>query len=321
MPRVVEGSSKSKAAVSRQAQLRREFISEGSAAVDPARADVEPEPEPEPQPEVKVDPEPEVSAASDNSVPRPHPVGEQSHKEHHQPVVDGAPPAAAPTPRSRQPLPASAISDAQRGAGLIGRLRAVQHRPGSARSALGDSVVVERPMTDTIERDRGDVGDSSVAETLERARIHGIEVLHGYRFDPHMTIDHLVLGTNGIWVVKNGPAIETPIGRMDLGDWFTSDPRLFVGEEDRSDLLEEARLNAEAVRNTLSATRNADIPIRPAVCFPETPPGSATEPFTVGGVLVTWRNRVTEMMLEPVLIDQGTRHELVEFLLAVRYRS
>jgi hypothetical protein len=308
-PRVLDSSVRPKRVTSNAPLGPREFLADGSAAVAPART-------------VQAGESTGTDAGGDRRRPRlvnPPPAPPASLPTPIPGVtpaaVDGRPPQLGGDPSGDdgpEPHVASAV-------GLIGRLRAVQASSASARPVIGDSVVIERPSLDTDWRDRGDVADDPVSETLEQARIHGIEILHGYRFDQHTVLDHVVLGTNGIWVVRAGPLVEESLDRRDVGDWFTSDPRLFVGEVDRSDLVDEARLQADAVRSTLAATRNADIPIRPAVCFPQPPPGPSTEPFTVAGVLITWRNRVIEPMLEPVLIDRSTRQELVDFLLAVRY--
>lgn len=200
----------------------------------------------------------------------------------------------------------------QSAADLIGRLRAVQRttvRPAPRRGPL----VVERPEAVA---DRGEIDDTRVTQTLEAARIHGVEVLHHRPVAADREIDHLVIAVNGIWTVVEQEKLTGPLDKRDLGDWFTADARLFIGDEDRTDLIESARAQAEAVRLVLADGPFATVPVRPVVCFGTVPPGWVREPFVVGGVSVTWRNHLVEPMLDPVLLDRDARHQLIELLVA-----
>lgn len=251
-----------------------------------------------------------------------------------------APPVVpAPGPATRPPL-ATRTPDrhVQSAVGLIGRLRAVQDQANAAaaqppapapatppapaptrapaparRAAPAES---PGPLGTGRSRDRGPVDDRVVGRTLEAARVHGIEVLHGRPLTDGTTVDHTVVGVNGIWVVRVGPELTDRLDKRDLGDWFTSDPRLFVGDVDRSDLIEDVRHQADLLRTWLATTALADVPIRPAVAFATAPPGPPLDPFTVAGVAVTWRHRLVEPMLDPVLLDRASREDIVDFLLA-----
>jgi len=195
----------------------------------------------------------------------------------------------------------------QSAADLISRLRSVTARTlptGHHR----DPLLVERP--DALV-ERGPIDDSPVTRVLEAARIHGLEVLHGIELDGVDRIDHLIVAVNGIWVVQEERTLTGLLDKRDLGDWFTADARLYIGEHDRTDLVVETRDRAEALRRFLAPTPHFEVPSRPVVCFGDVAPGWVTEPFVLGGVSVTWRTHLVEPMLDPVLLDRDTRSELV----------
>ena len=61
----------------------------------------------------------------------------------------------------------------------------------------------EEPEPAETELDRGDMGEGRVGQTLEAARIHGLEVLHGFDVASGVQpIDHLVIAVNGLWVIR-----------------------------------------------------------------------------------------------------------------------
>lgn len=198
----------------------------------------------------------------------------------------------------------------QSATGLIGRLRTATHEP--LHTGHGESLVVERPEAGI---DRGPIGDDRVTRTLEAARIHGVEVFHR-RTITGVAVDHLVVAVTGIWVVVGIESLTGRLSKRDLGDWFNADARLFIGEDDRTNLLVSAREQAEAVRVMLSEAGTPTVPVRPVVCFGNVPPAWVCDPFVVGEVSVTWRNHLVEPMLDPVMIGRQERDELVRVVVA-----
>lgn len=197
----------------------------------------------------------------------------------------------------------------QSAADLISRLRSASSMPTRR---FGDDLLVERPDPSV---NRGPVDDSPVTAALEAARIHGLEVIH--RIDVGGgPIDHLVVAVNGVWAVTEERELTGLLAKRDLGDWFTADARLYVGEDDRTDLVASARDRAAAVRQLLSTTAYATVPVRPVVCFGDVAPGWVSDPFVVGAVSVTWRAHLVEPMLDPVLLDGDRRTDLVSLLAA-----
>ncbi|MCB0978552.1 MAG: NERD domain-containing protein [Acidimicrobiales bacterium] len=276
------------------AALRR-FPSEGATAKEPATDDLGEDKPTEVAAKLpplrRADPLPKVDGEDDSTANEAHP---------RDTTVDGAADhkGAGPEPQY-----------VQSAAELIGRLRSV--RNSTVRSDRRVPLVVERPEQSV---DRGVIDDTRVTQTLEAARIHGVEVLHHRGLGVGVEIEHLVVAVNGVWVVVEQETLTGPLEKRDLGDWFTADARLFVGEQDRTDLVVEARTQADAVRTVLAETVFSTVPVRPVVCFGNVPPAWVRDPFVVGGVSVTWRNHLVEPMLDPVLIDRDGRHRLVELL-------
>ncbi len=167
--------------------------------------------------------------------------------------------------------------------------------------------------------DRGDMGEGRVGQTLEGGRVHGLEVVHGLRLEPHLhPIGHLVVAVNGLWVVDAVEVLTGKLERRDEGDWFTADPRLHIGGADHTELVASVREKVEAVNRLLARTDFTDVPVRGVLCFGSVQPGWITEPFVLDGVAVTWRRKLVEPMLDPVLIDQNSRSALLNLLVAAR---
>jgi len=165
--------------------------------------------------------------------------------------------------------------------------------------------------------DRGDVGEGRVGQALEEARASGLEVIHGVLTEPGLApIDHLVIAVNGVWVVDAVDQLTGKLERRDEGDWFTADPRLHIGGEDHTPLIAAVRDKVDAVARLLARSDFTDIPVRGVVCFGSVQPGWITEPFVLDGVAVTWRRKLVEPLLDPILIDQPSRNALLQQIVA-----
>jgi hypothetical protein len=200
-------------------------------------------------------------------------------------------------------------------ADLMGRIRTIDATEVGHRHGRSGVVLVERPQAPPAELDRGDMGEGRVGQTLEGARIHGLEVLHGVDLAAGVApVDHLVVAVNGLWIVHAVDVLRGPLERRDLGDWFTADPRLHIAGEDRSDLVATVADQVAAAVGLLAPTRHADLPVRGVVCFGSAPAGWVDAPFAIDDVWVTWRNHLVEPMLEPVLIDPAGRDEVTTLL-------
>lgn len=258
-------------------------------------------------------------------------VANEAEEEFEDQGNDPAEPARAPTGLHHESPPETAIGPAAvtpTGAGVVTRLRLRTPSRRTGNSGLPEEFSFDRVMDQRPDHqpdvacvssvDRGDPGEERVGQTLEAARIHGLEVLHQPTMPVREAIDHLAVCTNGIWVVKAVAALTGRLERRDGGDWFTADPRLHIGGDDRSHLVAVVRRQVEAVSAVASDAGFSDIPVRGVLCFGSVNPEWVTDPFVIDGISVTWRARLIDPMLGPALIDTRTRASLVQTLASVR---
>jgi len=112
----------------------------------------------------------------------------------------------------------------------------------------------------------GAVGEERLAEAL--SSVEGLEVLHDRRVPGTKgNIDHIAIGPAGVFVI-DAKFWEGTIQIRDVGGWFRTDRRLYVGRRDRSDSARKMGWQVEAVSTALT---RADIepipPVTPVLCF------------------------------------------------------
>lgn len=235
---------------------------------------------------------PEVTGSSPPEAPQVAPPTDPSPPV--APLTGSAPPVAPPPAGAAAPAPSPPVAPA----------------PTPVASPTLDPEM-------TLPLDRGDAGEGRVGQVLEAARIHGLEVLHGLRISPALApLDHLVVSANGVWVVHAVAVLEGRLERRDVGDWFNADPRLYVADVDRSSLVALVRSQVEAVSNVVVQSSFSDIPIRGVLSFGSVQPAWVHEPFVIDGISVTWRSRMVEPLLDPVLIGVQSRTALLHALAA-----
>lgn len=86
----------------------------------------------------------------------------------------------------------------------------------------------------------------------------------------------------------------------DVGGWFRTDRRLFVGGQDRTSLLDGVRRQVDHVRSALADGPWAAVPVRGALCFVDTEIGLFAKPFHLDDVLVSWPRRLIPAMADVV---------------------
>jgi hypothetical protein len=113
---------------------------------------------------------------------------------------------------------------------------------------------------------RGAKGEQEVAEAL--AELVGVRVLNDRRVPgTRGNIDHIVVAPAGVFVV-DAKRYEGTIRIRDVGGFFKSDERLYVGRRDCSKLAENMVWQVEAVERVLrSVGANPMPPITPVLCF------------------------------------------------------
>ena len=127
-------------------------------------------------------------------------------------------------------------------------------------------------------------GAQEVATRLDGIASESVHVLHHRRVSgERSSIDHLVVASSGIYVVTS-IVYAGRVERRDKGSLRHVDLRLYIGNRDRSHLLDGAARLGTAVRRTVGLS----VPVHPVLCFVGSDWGVLSRPFHVDGVLVTW---------------------------------
>lgn len=124
----------------------------------------------------------------------------------------------------------------------------------------------------------------AIGRVLMAAENRGLVWL-GPRTTPEgRTIDHVAVSPNGVWLVKTEPPATGRIERRDVGDWFTAEPRLYVGDQDRSDVAVVSAADEASVARALVASPLESLPIYRVLCFADVPPAWIERPRIPGHV-------------------------------------
>ncbi|MDP9331965.1 MAG: NERD domain-containing protein [Actinomycetota bacterium] len=143
---------------------------------------------------------------------------------------------------------------------------------------------------------KGSEGERRLARHL-LAAVGGRAVLLHDRKVPGTrgNIDHIAIAASGVWVIdaKNYKGL---VERRDVGGWFKTDNRLYVGKRDRTKAVDGLGWQVDAVRAALGG---AAVPITAALCFIEAEWKLFAKPFQLKGVWVTWAKKLAEMIAAP----------------------
>jgi len=160
---------------------------------------------------------------------------------------------------------------------------------------------------------KGSEGERKLAAHMLRTVGDRAVMLHDRRI-PHSraNIDHLVVAASGIWIV-DAKSYKGKVELRDVGGWLKTDRRLYVNGRDQTKLVGGLAKQIDAV---LAAIEDADVPIKAALCFVDSEWSLFAKPFHLGGVLVTWPRKLSEMIAEPGPLSQGEVMQIAERLAA-----
>jgi hypothetical protein len=199
--------------------------------------------------------------------------------------------------RAPERSPAVAGGSAQR---IADRKKAERHATVRARHPhLGGLILALTAEPQTTRNWKiGAEGERKLGAALEGLRSAGVVVLHDRR-RPGTTanIDHVAGAPTGVWVI-DAKRYTGQVAKKDVGRWFSSDVRLFVGRRDCTKLVTGMAKQVDAVRTALGAEW-ADVPVRPVLCFVDTDWRWFAAPFELDGVLVSWPRAVCELLARP----------------------
>ena len=140
----------------------------------------------------------------------------------------------------------------------------------------------------STERHDRAAGERRLARRLDMEVDDDSAVLHnrqvpGTRGKAH----HVVIAPTGIWLIDAKP-FTGRVRRRNVGGWISSGERLFIGNHNRTKLVETMAWQVVAVRAQLDHVGLGEVPVRPVLCLTTAQWGRFARPFHLGGVLVTW---------------------------------
>ncbi len=111
-------------------------------------------------------------------------------------------------------------------------------------------------------------GEQTIGHSLDRLREEGIAVLHDRRIPgSRANIDHLVVSQAGVFVIDT-KHYKGRVEQRDLGGWFKTDLRLYVGGRDRTKLIEGVKPQVEAVSRVVAEHEEwRDVAVTPVLLF------------------------------------------------------
>jgi hypothetical protein len=151
--------------------------------------------------------------------------------------------------------------------------------------------------------DKGAVGEERLAKILHE-KLEGTAVLLHDRRVPGTrgNIDHLVIGTSGVWII-DAKRYKGKVERRDVGGLFKSDWRLYVGGRDRTKAVSGLQWQLDAVRKALG---DDQIPVHCALSFVDAEwPLLFAKPFQLQEVWVSWPSKLAELITAQEVLSDG----------------
>jgi Nuclease-related domain len=160
---------------------------------------------------------------------------------------------------------------------------------------------------------KGAVGEEALGANLNKLASERLVILHDRRVPgSRANIDHIAIAPGGVFVI-DAKHYSGRVDKRDLGGWFSTDLRLYVGRRDCTKLVLGSEDQAEVVRDAIAPLGFADIPVRPVLCFVGAEWGLFASPFKHGSVLVTWPKYLYDLLkkeadVETAAIQETARH-------------
>lgn len=162
---------------------------------------------------------------------------------------------------------------------------------------------------------QGAAGEERVAKVLADRLSERAVLLHDRKVPGTKgNIDHLVIAATGVWIV-DAKQYRGKVERRDVGGWFRSDLRLYVGGRDRTKLVDGLQWQHDAV---VAALDGAEVPVQSALSFVDAEwPLLFAKPLHLRDVWISWPKKLAELIDKPGPLDDAAI-ETVARLLAER---
>ena len=171
----------------------------------------------------------------------------------------------------------------------------------------------EEPPHTTAFR-KGADGERRLAAHLEREVGDRAIFLHSRRIR-NGDIDHVAIAASGIFVI-DAKNYNGRVEARDVGNWRTIDRRLFVGNRDKSKLVEGMDKQVRAVRAALEPAGLNDTPVLAVLCFTDSDWGFFAKPLVFDDVTCLWAERLCELIGRPGPLDESQRTKIGHLLSA-----
>ena len=160
---------------------------------------------------------------------------------------------------------------------------------------------------------KGGEGERKLGASLDGLAEAGVIALHDrLRPGTKANIDHLAVTPSGVWVI-DAKRYSGQVTKKDVGGWFSTDVRLFVGRRDCMKLVDAMPKQVTAVRKALGSPW-ADVPVRPMLCFVDADWRWFARPFELDSVLVTWPRAMRELLVRPGPVTPSSVERLAAVL-------
>ena len=155
---------------------------------------------------------------------------------------------------------------------------------------------------------KGAHGEERVAAILSERLAEDAVLLHDRKVHTKTkgNIDHIAIAPSGVWII-DAKKYTGKVEKRDVGGYFKTDLRLYVGGRDRSKSVDGLQGQVDAVRAVLE---DDAIPVHPALSFVGAEwPIFFAKPFQLDGVWISRPGRLAELVLGdgPLTIDDVDR--------------
>ncbi len=198
------------------------------------------------------------------------------------------------------------------GAGDIGSDRAVGG-VGPVPDRTARRVSVQPQHVKVLRSDRVDhIGADRVTQVLDG--MDHVELVPGRRLTGGAdSCAHLAVGPSGVWVIEAQLFRNQRVERRDVGSWFRRSDGLFVGDTDRTDLVEGVRRDVSAVGNVL-AEAEPMVTVRGALCLVAGDWALSARPLSLGQVTVCWPGALPRVIARRGELEVDGRRRLARLL-------
>lgn len=202
---------------------------------------------------------------------------------------------------AQEPAPLASIDPGRPGASAraeherrhANREARIEQKWGTGRIGKVAKFLSDDPQT-TKAWAQGATGEERVAQVLHEHLGERAILLHDRRVPgTRGNIDHIAIALSGVWVIDS-KKYQGKVERRDVGGWFRTDERLYVGGRDRTKAVEGLGWQRAAV---LEALGPESVEVHLALAFVGAEwPLLFAKPFMLGDVWVSWPSRLAELI-------------------------